>query len=320
MKEDESFVDEDVAEFLNDLDIEEEIQAEEEVRKKNAKILLISVIGLVIIAGIFLAVNYSNTPSEEGSLGGPVGLTPDADSQKGTLSPQGELGKAGELDKKKANDSINNLESNVSHPVSAVKLPEKTNLKPSRTTPKKIEAKRKVPPKVASRKKPTKASKNQRAQAGKLTEYSIQLGAFVMKENAEKLFQSLNDNGFNPSFSTVKKRAQMYRVSSGGIVLKERAEKEIVNLKKAGINATYSKTSGNQYTLQIGSFYLRKNAENQKKIITELGLSSKITRSPSMVDFHKVSIGQFGTKKGAQLIRKKLEKKGYFQSIIIKES
>lgn len=307
MKEDENFVDDDIAEFLDDLDIEEEIQEEEKIRKKNAKTLLISVIGLIIIAGIFIIVNYSNMFSEEEPLDGSVGLPLDANTKKGNLSPQGEMEKGGGLDKKKAN---------VLPP--AVKLTEKANSSPSRTTKKTIEAKRKVPPKAASRKKTQKANKNQRAQAGKQSRYAIQLGAFVMKENAEKLFQSLNDNGFNPSLGIVKKRAPMYRVSSGGIVLKERAEKEIVNLKKAGINATYTKSSNNQYTLQIGSFYLRKNAENQKRKITELGLSSKITKSPSMVNFHKVSIGQFKTKKDAQLVQKKLEKKGYYQSIITK--
>jgi len=241
-------------------------------------------------------------------------------SKKGILPSQDKMRKIEDLTFLESQARLNKTESNVQtllppapeHQGSKISKPmEQSNKKEV-----KAQALRKSSrPKVKSKINQSLSSEN--IQQGK---YYLQLGSFVIKNNADRLHSSLKERGFAPSKRKVKKKVKMYRVYAGDFEDKSAAEKEIVKLKKTGIRAAYKETSGNRYTLYLESFLFRKRAESLIKKITALGLPAKINRLPVMMDVHKVLVGQFNTKQEAILFQKNLAKKGFSEAIILKQS
>ena len=322
MNEDENFAEEDIEAFLDKMEKEQEPenQDEDKLNKKSAKIILIPIIGLVIIAGLIFGTKYCNVHRAEKQSEDRAGSSLLNSSKREILPSQDKMRKIEDLTFLESQARLNKTESNVQtllppapeHQGSKISKPmEQSNKKEV-----KAQALRKSsPPKVKSKINQSLSSEN--IQQGK---YYLQLGSFVIKNNADRLHSSLKERGFAPSKRKVKKKVKMYRVYAGDFEDKSAAEKEIVKLKKTGIRAAYKETSGNRYTLYLESFLFRKRAESLIKKITALGLPAKINRLPVMMDVHKVLVGQFNTKQEAILFQKNLAKKGFSEAIILKQS
>ena len=316
--EDDITSEEEVAELLDDIEIEAELHQEELVRKKNTKIWIISIIGLAVIAGVYLGTNSYNIISEKEKSADKT-----ARLSEEFLPSQAEMIKTEETDLNKADDNMSEIGLN---PPPA---------KPGTTLKKSIEENKIKLPVTANKKSTKKKSftkeqpyRNTMPEKNTLTanisisgKYYVQIGVFAVKENAERLILSLKNKHFSPSKSTAKKKIKMYRVFRGIFSDRKKAEKEIANLKKSGINATLKKTaSGDKYSVYAGSFSIKQNAERFKNKINTLGFTSKVIKLPVMMDTHKVFVGYFKTKQEAVLTQNKLTKEGFAKTIIVKKS
>lgn len=320
MNEDKKDNEAELDEMLEDIEIEEELQQEEKLRKKNAKILLISIIGLLTIAGVYFGINYYNELLEEQQLRSRAGLPVLDQSDKEILPLQEEMKRI--EDTETTADSI--IETNSTPPSSTpTTAPDKLTVEKESELPEppiqeEVKKEPPPPPEETPSEKSIDTDKTLTAEAGTTGKYYVQLGIFVVKENAEKLTRSLIDKGFSPSNIPLKEKITLYRVYAGDSLDKKSAKKEINNLKKAGITAILQAESGNLYTLQAGSFYIKKNAEGVKTKIIELGLPSKIVKISLKMDVHKVYVGYFKTKKEAISFQQKLAKHGYLKTAIRK--
>ena len=352
--EEENTIEEELDDLMDDIEIEDEIHQEEKVRKKNAKILLISIIGLLTIAGVYFGVNYYNVLEEEEQLIEKAELPLNDESDKATLPiPEGvekTEGREGLLPQ----EAVKNKEEGKTQPQKQdIEKKEIANLKDQK---KKTEVKETVPPKKETEKiekvaraeeqnktegsksaqllkdlkKPTvekelktpppptkKEVKTLIPETEKMGKYYIQFGLFVIKKNADNLIRSLKDKGFSPSNILVKNIKDMYRVYAGEFSELKKARVAIIDLENTGINATLKTVTNGLYTLQTGSFYIKENAEKLKEEIAELGFISKIVRVPILMDVYKVYIGYFKTKKDASSYQQKLAVQGFSETLIL---
>ena len=321
MKEDENFAEEDIEAFLEKMEKEQEpeIQEEDKLNKKNAKIILIPIMGLVIIAGLIFGTKYYNAPRGEKQSDAPSGSSLLNSSKKEILPSHDKMRKIEDLTFLESQAKLNKTKSNVqtSPPPAPKSQGSKISkpLKPSKKKEAKTQALHKNSPgQIKPKINQSLSSKN--IQQG---QYYLQLGSFVIKDNADRLHRSLKKRGFAPSKKTVKEKVKMYRVYAGDFKEKSAAEKEIVKLKKAGIRAAYERTPDKRYILYLESFFYKKSAENLVRKIMDIGLPAKINRLPVMMNVNKVLVGQFNTKQEALLFQKNLGEKGFSESIILKQ-
>ena len=322
MTEDENTVDEELDEFVDDIEMEDELHHEEKIRKKNAKVFLISIIGVLTIAGVYFGINYYNISDEEEQLVNQV-ESPQTDlagietlslgkdikkiEKKAGLSPKDELKKMEEMETLQKIKKV---------------APAKKQIKgkDSKSTPQvSKDLKNSFVEKKLTSQSPSsqKTAKRLSPETDKTGKYYIQLGMFVIKRNADNLIRSLKNKGFSPSKRPAKEMVKMYRVFAGKFSELKIAREAIVELKNAGITATLKKVTDRLYTLHTGSFYIKRNAEKLKEKISEQGLIPTTIRAPLLVDVYKVYIGYFKTKKDAVSYKEKLAGQGFSQTLIL---
>lgn len=312
MKDSENNTEDELENLLDDAEIKEELLQEEKLRKKKVKIMLISITGLLTIAVVYFGTNYYNILSEEEQFFRRAELPVLAQSAKEILPLQSKMKKIEDI------ETVPTLRSFIPAPAPDNSAEEKESKPPEPSIQKKVKKKPPPPPpgKTPSGKS-IDADKILIAKINTTGKYYVQLGVFVVEENAKRLVRSLKNKGFSPSNAQIE--ITHHRVYAGGLLDKNRAKKEINNLKKVGITAILKAESNNLYTLQAGSFYSKKNAERVKKIITKLGLPSKIGKiSLKMGGVHRVYVGKFKTKKEAVSLQQKLAKRGFSKTIIKK--
>ncbi len=327
MEEDENTVEEELDELMEDIEIEDELHQEEKVRKKNAKVLLISIVGLLTIAGVYFGINYYNVLNKEEELLKQAEPPQTDQLVKETLPLQEDLKK---IEKK---EGIEKRESTVLEEIKKEQIKEKI------LPPKKVDLATKQIEEKASKslslplkdlkkssveKKPTPVAPSPQKAAEKLVpetsksgKYYIQFGQFVIKKDADNLIRSLKNKGFSPSNTLVKNAVNMYRVYAGKFSELIMAREAIIDLENEGINATLKSATDNLYTLQTGSFYLKKNAEKLRDKMSELGLTTRIVRVPLTMDVNKVYIGFFKTRRDAALYQQKLAVQGFSKTLIL---
>jgi cell division protein FtsN len=343
VKEDENTGEEELAELMEVREIEEELRQEEKLRKKKARVLLISALCLLTIVGIYFGINYHNVLNKEEELFKQAELPLTDQLVKETIPIQEDLKKIEkkegalpkEEEKKKdenktlpQNEDIEKLEE-----IKKEKVEEKIPpLKKVDLAKKQIEEKASkplsLPPldlKQSSVEKiskppapsPQKATEKLLPETTKSGKYYIQFGQFILKKNADNLIRSLKNNGFSPSNTLVKEAVNMYRVYAGKFSELKKAREAIIDLENEGINATPKSVKDNLYTLQTGSFYLKNNAVKLRYKMSELGFTTEIVRVPMTMDFNKVYIGFFKTRKDAALYQQKLAAQGFSETLIL---
>ena len=355
MAEDENAVPEGTLdELMDDIEIEDELLQEETVRKKNAKILLISIVGLLAIAGVYFGINYYSSLLDEEQLVDQAELAQTDELVKETQSPPKEDAKKKEEKKApapqkeiKKTDEKKNLPTKEDIKKKETASPDKIKKEKikeaalQKTEAKKIETDEKVkkeikgkdlkssqPPKefkkasVAKEPKPSAPEPKKTPEIAipkteKTGDYFIQFGKFVIKGNSDNLIRSLRKKGFSPSHVSEKDMVNMYRVFAGKFSELRDARETKIELRNFGIEATIKTMANDLYTIQAGSFFVKRNADKLDEEITQLGLTSRIVRVPILMDVHKVFIGYFKTKREALLFQQKLVVKGFSQTLVL---
>ena len=341
-------------ELMDDIEIEDELLQEETVRKKNAKILLISIIGLLAIAGVYFGINYYSSLLDEEQLVDQAELPqidelvketpppPQEDvekmEEKKTPAPQKEIKKTDEKKSLPPKDDIKKKEAASPEKINKEKIKKavlpKTEVKKTETVEKakkEIKEKDSTSPQspkefkkasVAKELKPSAPEPKKTPEVAipkteKTGDYFIQFGKFVIKGNSDNLIRSLKEKGFSPSHVSEKDMVNMYRVFAGKFSELRDARETKIDLRNFGIEATIKTMANDLYTIQAGSFFVKRNADKLDEEITQLGLTSRIVRVPILMDVHKVFIGYFKTKREALLFQQKLAVNGFSQTLIL---
>jgi cell division protein FtsN len=343
MKEDENIGEKELAELIEDREIEEEFYQEEKLRKKNARVFLISALGLLTITGIYFGINYYNVFNKEEELFMQTGLPQTDQLVKETLPIQEDLKKIekkeGLLPKERVKKKNENKTLPQKEDIEILEEIKKENIEEKITPPKKVDLAKKEIEEKASKPlslplldlkqssvekiskppapSPQKAIKKLVPETSQSGKYFIQFGQFINKKNAYNLIRSLKNNGFSPSNTLVKEAVNMYRVYAGKFSELKMAREAIIDLKNEGINARLKSIKDNLYTLQTGSFYLKSNAVKLRYKMSELGFTTGIVRVPITMDVNKVYIGFFKTRRDAALYQQKLAEQGFSETLIL---
>ncbi len=342
MEDDGNTVEVELDELMEDIEIEDELHEEEKLRKKNAKVLMITIVGLLTIAGVYFGINYFNVRNNEEQPFKQSESSQTIQLDKETLPLQEDLIKIEKKDDNKTLPQKKGIEKNEPTVLEEIKKEKKKEkIPPTKkiNTIKKIDlAKKQIKEKapeslsllpndlkkssVEKKSKsatplPQKAANELVFETSKSGKYYIQFGQFVIKKNADDLIRALKDKGFSPSNTSVKEAVDMYRVYAGNFSELKIAKNVIIDLENEGINVTLKPVTDNFYTLQAGSFYLEKNAEKLRDVMLELGLTSRIVKVPLTLDVKKVFIGFFKTSEDAAVYQQKLAVQGFSKTLIL---
>ncbi len=332
------------------LDAEMEAQAEinQKLRSNNTKMLLVVLVGVGLFYVIFSAVQNQTIPvpsflMEETQLAQtpPVsGLSPKpipfpvtdfesepetpapalSEAQEENLSPlenevmsmiQKNLGEPGEANSGADSEPETLVEADNDSPSE----PETDN--PSSAEPE-WNALSKSSGKLTSEPSSPKSSAPQLTKAQ--SEYFIQVGAFLMKANADRTIKKLAAGGFSPLVQTRTTRSSMYAVFIGGFADQKSPENMISELQSKGLNPVLKKNANGSYSIVLGQEKSKGKAESLKQKLAQQGIFTSLKQMKIDVRMFIVQVGGFENNSNALSGQKKLENLGYRGTLIRKKS
>tara|TARA_B100000959_G_C14985597_1_gene625447 strand:+ start:1838 stop:2950 length:1113 start_codon:yes stop_codon:yes gene_type:complete len=322
MEEDENAGEEELEELMEDIEIEEEIHHEEKVRKKNAKVLLISIVGLVTIAGVYFGINYYNVLDEEEQLLTKAEQPQTTQLDKETLPLQEDLKKVkkkevalpkAEVKKKDKNkplpkkEAVEKKEPKVLKKAKKEKVKEPTVLEET----KKEEIKEKVNPP----KKPKKIKKVEMAKKQIKEKASTPLSLpskDLKKSPVEKKSKPAEPSPIKTAKKSVPEITESgkYYIQFGQFVIKKNAVNLIRSLKNKGFPASKSmvKSTVNMYRVYAGKFSESKMA---REAIIDLENEGINARLKSVTDtLYTIQTGSFYLKRNAEALSDKIAELG----------
>ncbi|MEE9258688.1 MAG: SPOR domain-containing protein [Nitrospinaceae bacterium] len=302
-------------ELIEDAEIEAELEAAKKIRSKNTRLFTISVIAVVLLGFIYVKTqNLPPAPTGDGME------SPLSDLAEELLAQQvpilDETGLAPDLPA----SSFNPLSARPAQAVeapAAPKKPEKLSPKPldKPASKPKIARAKSAPKNIKSASKPVvpKAAASQRS-PGK--QYSIQLGAFSVRDNADRLVKKLALKGFKPDNYSENRAVTKFAVTLGSFPDKEQAAPQGMELAKLGFFSSLEKNGDGTFKFMMGSFKSKKEANALKSKLKAKGFLSSIKRTETRRKIHFVRISGFSARGKARLAQEKLTRLGFKNSFI----
>ena len=145
--------------------------------------------------------------------------------------------------------------------------------------------------------------------------FFVQVGAFSIKNNAEKVVKSLNSIGIKAKIYTQNIKIIKHQVFSENFTNKDNAISSVSNFKSLGITPSIKK-SGTTYNLSLGLFNREQEANRFIKKLKKSGheLNKKIIKIDRNV--YTVLSKGLATKIKAQQVRKDITNHGFKNSFI----
>jgi cell division septation protein DedD len=266
--------------------INNQSKAEKRVRTKNSKLAIISAVGIILIALIFIQTRqYFNSP--QSSLAEQVAVT-----SKDKFQSSSSLLKKSSTNKK----IITNKNKNSTSAQNVTSGKNKTNLIDVNTSAsRQLSEKKSIPSQIKN--------------------YYVQVGTFSIRNNAQKILKKIEERGFKAETYIKSLKITRYEVTSKRFNKEIDATLKVEKLKKLGFNPLIKK-SGKAFILELGLFAKKKDATVfvDKLKNTNFRTSQKsITRNQRV---YTVRTKGLLTKIEAQQARKKLINFGFKNSFI----
>ncbi len=150
--------------------------------------------------------------------------------------------------------------------------------------------------------------------------FFIQVGAYSIKANADRVIRKLMTGGFSPLVQTRMTRSSMHVVFIGGFADKKSPQSMIVELKKKGLNPSIRKNDNGSFSIILGQEKSKKKAEALKQEFTKQGIFTSLKQMKINSRIFIVRVGGFDSNTNAQLNQKKIEGLGYKGTLIRKKS
>jgi cell division protein FtsN len=149
----------------------------------------------------------------------------------------------------------------------------------------------------------------EKAAAPKAT-FSLQVGAMVVRENAEALKRKLDQNGYPASIHEGKASVSKQMVTVGDPGTKAEAEDLARRLAVDGFPSQIVSIGG-KYTPQVGAFFNQDEAIDLARDLQKKNFTPKITARPTNTVVYQVRQGRFSSRGAAVKRGEELKAKGY---------
>jgi len=150
--------------------------------------------------------------------------------------------------------------------------------------------------------------------------YFIQVGAFSVKANADRVVQRLMSSGYSPLVQTRTSRSAMHVVYIGGFADEESPQNMISALQEKGLNPQLNKSDNGSYSIILGKEKSKSNAEAFKQKLTRMGIFTSLKQMKINSRIFVVRVEGFDSGSSARTNQQRIEKMGYAGTIIRKKS
>lgn len=336
---------------IDDLILDAEIEAQAEInqkmRSRKTRILLL----VLVVVGLFYVVNSEqdqtiSVPSfqtEEVQVAEapsvprpapkpiPFPVTESAPATETSVSAQNEPQREdlGPLE----NEAITMIQNNLGEsgleakPVRPSQVMESTfpSTPEIQTSP--APAKPRIPalsPASKSRGEITTAPSGSESIAPQLTEaqsdYFIQVGAFSVKANADRVVKKLMSGGFSPLMQTRTTLSNMHVVFIGGFADRDSPQNMISELRNKGLTPILKKNHSGSYSIVLGKEKSKEKAEALKQKLAKQGIFTSMKQMKIDRRVFIVRVEGFENNTNALQSQKKLVNMGYKGTLIRKKS
>lgn len=148
-------------------------------------------------------------------------------------------------------------------------------------------------------------------------DYSVQVGAFILKTSVRDLEKKLAAAGLEPLFKEGSTQAMMHFLTVGPFENYMKATDVVSDLDRAGIDSTPQRVSGGGGLVHAGSYLLEENAREVMTRIRSFGYPVRLTKKETQLPMTFVRVGQFSSRDEASRSRDELRNKG-FDAIVVK--
>ena len=152
------------------------------------------------------------------------------------------------------------------------------------------------------------------------SEFFIQVGAFSVKTNADRVIKKLMSGGFSPLVQTRTTRSSMHVVFIGGFADKQSPQNMITELRSKGLTPTLKKNDNGSYSIILGKEKSKERAETLKQKLTKQGIFTSLKQMKIDMRMFIVRVGGFASNTNALQGQKKLADMGYKGTLIRKKS
>lgn len=152
------------------------------------------------------------------------------------------------------------------------------------------------------------------------SEFFIQVGAFSVKANADRVIKKLVSGGFSPLVQTRTTLSSMYVVFIGGFADKKSPQNMISELRNKGLNPILKKNDNGSYSIILGKDRSKEKAELLKQNLAKQGIFTSMKQMKIDMRMFIVRVGGYETNTNALQGQKKLANMGYKKTLIRKKS
>jgi cell division septation protein DedD len=146
------------------------------------------------------------------------------------------------------------------------------------------------------------------------------VGAFSVKENADRVIKKLMSSGFSPLVQTRTTRSSMHVIFIGGFADRNSPQSMISELRNKGLNPILKKNDNGSYSIILGKERSKERAEALKQKLTKLGIFTSLKQMKINMRMFIVRVGGFENNSNALKGQKKIEHLGYMGTVIRKKS
>jgi len=342
-----------IDDLILDAEIEAQAEINQKIRSNNTKMLLVVLVGVglfyVLYSGVqnqtipvpsFLMeeAQVAEAPPATGPAPKPIPF-PVTESSPATETGLSALNESQESDLAPLeNEAMSMIQKNLGKPGGAASKTELKSEKPSqldapkvKSTPSPFAPETQTPPAPAgpaSRAlKPVSKSRGvitNESSPPRLTsdqsEFFIQVGAFSVKANADRVIKRLMSGGFSPLVQTRTSRSSMYVVFIGGFADQASPQSMITELRNKGLNPILKKNDNGSFSIVLGKEKSKEKAEALKEKLTKQGIFTSLKQMKIDMRMFVVRVGGFESNTIALKGQEKLENMGYKGTLIRKNS
>ena len=148
--------------------------------------------------------------------------------------------------------------------------------------------------------------------------YALQVGAFAVKTNAEKLQKRLEEKGYAVAVRPASPRLPRHRVLVGEYTAQADAEGQREKVVAAGVKgAKVVPTGGGKFTVEAGTFRELDAAIDLARELQRSGMASRIDSRPTATGLYLVRVGAYPSRPEAHAQVETLRKEG-LSPIVVK--
>jgi cell division septation protein DedD len=152
------------------------------------------------------------------------------------------------------------------------------------------------------------------------SEFFIQVGAFSVEANANRVIKKLSSSGFSPLMQTRTTLSSMYVIFIGGFADRNSPQNMISELRQKGLTPVLKKNDNGSYSIILGKEKSKERAEALKQKLTKQGIFTSMKQMKIDRRMFIVRVEGFENNTNARQSQKKLADMGYKGTMIRKKS